>query len=159
MEGHDMTNDESRSINPADNELATIAEDYGPDEVCPFDGRLFTDNGECPKCGYRDFIRETTPDLEAALAELEATGAAIRAERDRLGLELEAARQARRIVELGASEELWRWRFTWFAAAVETAARLEQISDEVGMALDKEPTNELWAVHLKNAQDWIGEGW
>jgi hypothetical protein len=154
-----LTNDERRSINPADNELGTIRDHDGPDECCPFDGRPFTD-GECPKCGYRDFIRETTPDLEAALAELEETGAAIRAERDRLGIELEAARQARRIVELGASEELWRWRFTYMAEAVVTCARYEQMSREINRALDTDRYDEdrLYTVRLNNALAYIGEG-
>jgi hypothetical protein len=167
-----LTNDESRSINPADNELGTIRDHDGPDGACPFDGRPFTEDGECPKCGYRDFIRETTPDLEAALAELEETGALIRAERDRLGIELEAARQARRIVELGAGEELWRWRFTWFWTAVAYVSqvtcaeqKLRGLSHDLAHAcmpdcdgqapgLDHEEIEDLYA-DAQSARGWL----
>jgi Rad3-related DNA helicase len=119
-----LTNDESRSINPADTELGTIREHDGPDECCPFDGRPFTEDGECPKCGYRD---------------------AIRAERDKLAEELADFREQRAIerrlheieislIERAGTAELWRWRFTWFWEALVTCLRLDLATDTLKSA-------------------------
>ena len=75
-----MTNDESRAL---DRSADLDRVDYdGPDE---------------------------DTELHLALAELEATGVALRDERDRI------------------AAELWRWRFTWFWSQVDAAIQAEAI--------------------------------
>lgn len=73
-----------------------------------------------------DEAADAIDELHRELEKLEQTGVALRAERDRLDAELSRVREERRIIELGASQELWRWQFTWFWEAVSLVARLER---------------------------------